>query len=123
MFRMLSMIAILILAGAAAAQINHPYNEVGIYTVEHPVGVAQTEIEAPANIMFDCYIVLTNPYNETLGRPITTVGGFEFSLGIPADVYLLGVSSFRRLSAFRLFRISRWGVNCPSSTISARWRP
>ncbi|MBE0567972.1 MAG: hypothetical protein IH621_18605 [Krumholzibacteria bacterium] len=86
---LLTLITILTLAGGAAAQINHPYNEVGIYTVEQPVGVAETEIDAPANVMFDCYVVLTNPYNEALGRPITTVGGMAFSLGMPAGVYVV----------------------------------
>ncbi|MFO7608029.1 MAG: hypothetical protein R6X35_02350, partial [Candidatus Krumholzibacteriia bacterium] len=80
MNRLAALIAVLVLAGTAAAQINHPYNEVGIYTVEQPVGVAETEVDAPANVEFDCYVVLTNPYNETLGRPITTVGGMEFNL-------------------------------------------
>ncbi|MFO7609340.1 MAG: hypothetical protein R6X35_09120, partial [Candidatus Krumholzibacteriia bacterium] len=71
--------------------INHPYNEVGIYTVEQPVGVAETEVDAPANVEFDCYVVLTNPYNETLGRPITTVGGMEFNLTMPDGVDLVGL--------------------------------
>jgi hypothetical protein len=57
--------------------------------VEHPNGVLETEVEAPANVMFECYVVLTNPYNEALGRPVTTVGGFEFRPVLPDSVYLL----------------------------------
>ena len=92
MVRWLMLIAwSLVAVGTAGAQINHPYNEVGIYTVEHPDGVAETEIDAPAEVMVDCYIVLTNPYNEALGRPIATVGGFEFNLTMPDGVYLLSI--------------------------------
>ena len=80
-----------LLATAACAQINHPHSEVGIYTVEHPQGVLETEIVAPANVMVDCYLVLTNPYNEALGGPVTTVGGFEVRLEMPAGVYLLSI--------------------------------
>ena len=90
MFRMLSVIAILMLAGAANAQINHPYNEVGIYTVEQPDGCATAQVDVPAGGEFWCYLVLTNPYNEALGRPVATVGGFEFQLGLPDGCLLLG---------------------------------
>ena len=91
MFRMLSMIAILMLAGAAAAQINHPYNEVGIYTVEQPDGCATAQVDVPAGGEFWCYLVLSNPWNEALGRPVATVGGFEFRLGFPDGCYVLAV--------------------------------
>ena len=47
MIRMVILIMILMLAGAANAQINHPYNEVGIYTVEQPDGCAAAQIDVP----------------------------------------------------------------------------
>ena len=92
MFRMLPMIAILMLAGAAIAQINHPYNEVGIYTVEQPDGCETAQIDVPAMTPFTCYMVLTSPHRESLGRPVAMVGGVECRLGLPADVYLLSIS-------------------------------
>ncbi len=77
------------LAAAAQAQVNHPYNEVGIYTVENPDGCATAQIDVPAMTAFDCYLVLTNPYNENLARPVANVGSVEFRLVMPGDMYLL----------------------------------
>lgn len=86
---LLALGATLALAASAAAQINHPYNEVGIYTVEQPVGCETAQIDVPAATAFTCYVVLSNPYNESLDRPVTTVGGYDFRLELPAHVYLL----------------------------------
>ena len=77
------------LAAGATAQINHPYNEVGIYTVERPDGCETAEVTVPVMTEFTCYVVLTNPYNEALGRPVATLGGFQFRLELPTDVYLM----------------------------------
>lgn len=90
MMRMSILIAGLMLTGAATAQVNHPYNEVGIYTVEQPDGCATAQVDVSAGGEFWCYLVLTNPYNEALGRPVATVGGFEFQLGLPDACILLG---------------------------------
>ena len=77
------------LAGAAGAQINQPHNELGLYTVPDPDGCATAQVDVAAGITFTCYLVLTNPWNEALDRPVANVGGFEFRLGIPSDVYLI----------------------------------
>ena len=89
MTRWLMLIAMLELAAGATAQINHPYNEVGIYTVPDPVGCEAAQIDVATSTRFTCYLVLINPYNETLGRPVTTVSGFEFRVETPPDLYLL----------------------------------
>ena len=88
MGRLLAICCVLAFAAGAQAQINHPYNEVGIYTVEQPVGCETAQIDVPPVTPFTCYVVLTNPHNETLDRPVTTVGGYEFRLEIPGTVYL-----------------------------------
>ena len=45
MGRMLTICCALAIAAGAQAQINHPYNEVGIYTVEQPVGCETAQID------------------------------------------------------------------------------
>jgi len=92
MVRAIPLLIILALATGAQAQINHPYNEVGIYAVENPEGCAEAQIEVPFATVFTCYMVLTNPWNETLDQPVANVGGYEFRLGVPADVFLLTAS-------------------------------
>jgi hypothetical protein len=71
------------------------YNHIGIYT---------TEDANPDNVVYDgapganitAYVVISNPRNYNLGEPgsgveqdISVVGGFEFKLIIPANVFLL----------------------------------
>ncbi|MFO7608027.1 MAG: hypothetical protein R6X35_02340 [Candidatus Krumholzibacteriia bacterium] len=109
------LIATLALAGAAAAQINHPYNEVGIYTVEQPDGCATARVEVPVGGEFWCYLVLTNPWNEALDRPVTTVGGFEFRLGIPEGVIVLAsvYPPFHIDDCFGCWPDFRVGANMP----------
>ncbi len=79
----------LLLAGVAVGQINHAHNEVGIYAVPDPDGCASAQIDAAAWAHVTCYIVVTNPYSESRGRPITTMGGFECRYVVPDDVYVL----------------------------------
>jgi len=56
---------------------------------------------------FEVYVVLTNPYNENTGRPINLVGGIEFQLVMPSNVYLLDAvfpgNSFNFLSPPEFF--------------------
>ena len=82
-------IVMMLAAAGAQAQINHPYNEVGIYTVEQPVGCVTAQIDVAPMTQFTCYLVLTNPYNEGLGRPVTTVGGLECRYVLPDGLLLL----------------------------------
>jgi hypothetical protein len=89
MIRLLSLVILAALAAGASAQLNHPYNEVGIHTVPDPVGCETAQVAAAPFTTFTAYVVLTNPYNDDLGRPVTTVGGFEFSLQVPPSVFVL----------------------------------
>ncbi len=89
MIRRFTVVLALVLASGAQAQINHPINEVGLFTVEDPVGCETAQVAAPSGTVFTCYMVLTNPWNETLDRPVANVGGYEFRLGVPDGVYLL----------------------------------
>jgi len=91
MIKLFTCLALLALAAGAQAQINHPYNELGIYAVPDPDGCATAQIDVPPLTVFNCWVVLTSPWNEDLGRPVATVGGIEFRLVVPGDVYLLGV--------------------------------
>ncbi|MFO7608028.1 MAG: hypothetical protein R6X35_02345 [Candidatus Krumholzibacteriia bacterium] len=88
---LLTLITILALAGAAAAQINHPYNEVGIYTVEDPDGCESAQIDVAEGEMFTAYLVLTNPWHAALGRPVTHLGAVEFRVELPAGLETLGM--------------------------------
>lgn len=85
---LLSLVMMLAAAGAQA-QINHPYNEIGIYTVEQPDGCATAQIDVAPMVQFTCYLVLTKPYSETLGRPVATVGGVECRYVLPDGLMLL----------------------------------
>ena len=89
MIRLLPLFILATLATAAAAQLNHPHNEVGIYTVPDPVGCETAQVTVAPFTPFTAYVVLTDPYNEELGRPLATVGGFEFSLQVPSSVFVL----------------------------------
>jgi hypothetical protein len=97
MKRFLVLTAIMALSvGIANAQ---PYvyehnNEIGIYTTQNPTAdgaQAQARYSGiPGQVA--AYVVLTNPFNDLLGTPISTVGGFELFVGIPAGVFLLGAT-------------------------------
>jgi len=89
MIRLLPLVILAALAAGASAQINHPHSEVGIYTVPDPVGCETAQITVAPFTLFDAYVVLTDPYNEQRDRPVTTVGGFEFSLQVPSSVFVL----------------------------------
>jgi hypothetical protein len=81
-------------AGAANAQFIYEHNnEIGIYTTANPTAENAQDMAsyngAPgAGIM--AYVVLTNPYNTNTNTPIDVVGGFEFRIVLPANVFLLG---------------------------------
>ncbi len=89
MTRLLTVLLVLTAAASAHAQVNHPYNEVGIYTVDNPDGCSAAQVDAPAGTTFTCYVVLTNPYSDTIGAPITEIGGYDYRLDWSADLYVL----------------------------------
>ena len=83
---LLTLAALSLMAGAAFAQTN----EIGIYLTQdaNPDNVVYNG--APGS--FTAYVVCVNPYNQHLDAPISVVGGFEFKLTFPANVYLLGAT-------------------------------
>lgn len=86
---LLALITILALTGTTAAQINHPYNEVGIYTVPDPDGCATAQADMAAMDQVTCYLVLSAPYNLARARPVTAVGGVECRYVLPDGVFVL----------------------------------
>lgn len=97
MKRFLVLFALMALCvGVANAQpfIFEHYNEIGIYTSPTPTADNAEALAcyqgAPGQIA--AYVVLTNPRNEHTGELISSVGGFEFKLVVPANVFLLGVT-------------------------------
>ncbi len=89
MTRWITLLALLALAAGARAQGGGPTNTVGLYMVEDPDGCATAQVDAPAGTTFTCYMVLTNPWNENVERPVSVVSGFEFRLGLPSDLVLV----------------------------------
>jgi len=82
----------LIAAVAGASTLTDTQNAIGIF---HPlpddVETAQENrsyVGAPGT--FQAYAVLINPTNDNTGGAITTVGGFEFRLELPGNVFLMG---------------------------------
>jgi hypothetical protein len=96
MKRFLVLFAVMMLcAGVANAQFIFEHNnEIGIYTTAFPTADNAQEMAtysgAPGQIF--AYVVLTNPYNTNTNAPITSVGGFEFKLVLPANVFLLNAA-------------------------------
>ena len=87
----------MLVAGAANAQqyIYEHQNEIGIYTTEVPTGLienqdAETSYTGAPGGAIMAYVVLTNPWNQNTNAPISLVGGFEFHLYLPSNVFLLG---------------------------------
>ncbi|MFN2370741.1 MAG: hypothetical protein ABR506_06235 [Candidatus Krumholzibacteriia bacterium] len=83
--------------GVANAQgfIYEHNNEIGIYTTPDPTAENAEEMAvytgAPGGSIMG-YVVLTNPWNENTGTPIAAVGGFEFKIVLPANVFLLSAA-------------------------------
>lgn len=78
----MTMVIVAVLGTNVAQGQPQPRNEIGIYTVPDP-SLANIPNECrydgpPGNVRL--YIVLTNPFNEKTGLPITRVGGYEFGL-------------------------------------------
>lgn len=65
------------------------YNGFGIYLEPSPAApTSYTEFMGPAPGT-TVYLVLLNPYNVTLGQPITMVGGYEFKLVAPSHLWII----------------------------------
>ncbi len=79
----LIVVVCLALAGAALAA----PNEIGIYTAPTADPAEASYNGTPGS--FTAYVVLTDPVSDHTGLPIATVGGFEFRLNLPANVFLL----------------------------------
>jgi hypothetical protein len=81
-------------AGAANAQFIYEHNnEIGIYTTANPTAENAQEMATYSGAPgagIAAYVVLTNPYNTNTNTPIDVVGGFEFRVVLPANVFLLG---------------------------------
>ncbi len=79
-------------ANAQAPYIFEHNNEIGIYTSPTPTA---ENAQALANYAgapgpgIMAYVVLTNPYNTNTNAPISAVGGFEFRLNLPPNVFIL----------------------------------
>ncbi|MFN2370743.1 MAG: hypothetical protein ABR506_06245 [Candidatus Krumholzibacteriia bacterium] len=70
------------------------YNHIGIYTTQDADSANTSYTGAPGQIT--AYVVVTNPRNYNLGAPdsgveqdIAVIGGWEFRIEIPANVFLL----------------------------------
>ena len=86
----------LLLAAAppAAAGLSDLHNAIGLYT-EVPSDLHEagrlTMYEGDTGT-FPVYVVLSNPYNENTGAGIAVVGGYEFRLDLPGNIFLLGAA-------------------------------
>jgi len=88
---------LMLVAGAANAQmyIYENQNEIGVYTTATPTGLianqdAETSYTGAPGGAIMAYVVVTNPWNQNTNTAIDLVGGFEFHLYLPANVFLLG---------------------------------
>lgn len=89
---LLPMLMLLVLPAApAAADLTDLQNAIGLYT-DIPGDLSDvsrlTAYEGDPGT-FTVYAVLSNPYNENTGAPISLVGGFEFRLELPSNIILL----------------------------------
>lgn len=91
MKRSILVLSILAMAAAALAE----PNEIGIYTTEDGDHANTSYNGVPGT--FTAYVVCTDPVNFDYGWPgsgvqqaVTTIGGFEFKIVLPAGVVLLG---------------------------------
>ncbi len=87
----IGLVLVLALAATARAQINRPDNELGVYTAPDPVGCATAQVDVAAGGQFTAYVVLTNPWNAALDRPVSHLGGVEFRVEWPAGLAPLGM--------------------------------
>ena len=79
----------LIVSSAMAGDLQ---NAIGIY---HPQPNNTDDLETNTNYLgqpgaFQAYVVLVDPYNENTGAAIANLGGFEFKIDLPGNVYLMG---------------------------------
>lgn len=90
-------LAVVLLAGGlmvAPAAAGDLQNAIGIY---HPLPNNDADLETNTNYLgapgtFQAYAVLVDPYNQHTGSSISNLGGFEFEIDLPSNVYLMGHS-------------------------------
>jgi len=94
MFILAALITLSTVADSSAQYLGH--NSIGIYAQPDPeFSTAQEWIDLtcedfPAGT-FTLYVVLRDPWNDTLDRAIQDVGGFEFRIGWPSDYFVTPV--------------------------------
>ncbi len=112
----------LLLASSASAQsVPDCFNGVGVFLEATPSPVfSYTDYMGPTDSL-TAYVVLVNPYNENTGEPIQNVGGFEFRLSFPDELFDLSpfymnllenhvtVQFFHRMTAYAVL-ISVFGL-------------
>jgi len=93
--RSLTLLSALVLAAVVAptalAGLSDLQNAIGIYTA------VPRDLDDVADLVdyeggpgsFPVYVVLTRPYNENTGGAISRLGGFEFRIELPSNVFLL----------------------------------
>ena len=74
------------------------YNNIGIFNTSAvdlaalgPGDYSHNDSEVS---QFTAYVLLLNPYNENTGQEIQTVGGVEFRLEVPGELFVTPVSNF-----------------------------
>lgn len=90
--KILMLACLLMVAATATAQPPYLYvhnNEIGLYT-DIPTAENAQELTCYPGPEggFTAYAIVTNPYNERLGRPIAMVGAFEYRVEFPAGVFM-----------------------------------
>ncbi len=90
------LLSVLLIAAAAPVRggLADLENAIGLYTaipddLDEAGSLAIYEGDPGA---FPVYVVLTNPYNQHTGAPISRIGGFEFRLELPSNVMLLNAA-------------------------------
>ncbi|MFN2370742.1 MAG: hypothetical protein ABR506_06240 [Candidatus Krumholzibacteriia bacterium] len=87
MKKMLLILAALSLVATGALAEN---NEIGIYLTQD-ANPDNTVYNGAAG-SFTAYVVLSDPWNDNTNTPIAVVGGFEFRIEVPANMYLMGAA-------------------------------
>jgi len=69
-------------------------NAIGIYTTATPTPASANDdaVYSGAPGQFTAYVVCTNPWNDNTNTAISIIGGFEFKLVLPGNVFLLNAA-------------------------------
>ncbi len=82
----------LVVAPTAQAGLTDLENAIGLYTAvpRDLDNVSDLTSYEGSPGTFPVYVVITQPYNENTGGAISRLGGFEFRVELPSNVFLLG---------------------------------